>query len=283
MTVKYHVNSETGRANMCRADKQQCPLKEPDGKPAEHFTDKAAAKAHGEKILAATHGATKTLKKTKTDLKTETKTHGAKRKPQPLNTPKGMTPTEAKRIQEEKFKLTDQQGQKVYGTLKQEAPAVKSIGTSDEIASKLLDNNIHINEKKELLISHLSNKENYEKVREDFKNAGYDADTSGYVQNLMRGEAGPNSVLRQAHKDAAEAQKRGADISVSDVLIYAEEATDEYYVAKDPYRFTDFSEKETVGNVDVDLDEAEDLPEDLKDDPDFVIEDEDEDENEETD
>lgn len=273
MAVKYHVNPETGRANICRAEKQ-CPLKGTDGKPAEHFTDKAEAKAHGEKMLASIHGATTTLKK---PAKAGSKPAKQAKKSSGLTVPKGMTPTEAKRIQEEKIKLTTQQGQRTLPAVKAEKPVEKQAGKSDEIASKFLDKNRSMADNKQMLVDFVSNKDNYEKIKQDFEDAGYDAETSAYVQNLRRGDAGANSVLRQAQKDAIAANKEGANVSVSDVLIYAEEASEEYYDSIGADRFSDSSSR-FAGTEEVDLDSIEEAPEFLKDDPDFAI-DEDEEED----
>lgn len=44
-TTKYHVNKETGRANICRATKKGCPL----GADTPHFDGKEEAKAYIEK------------------------------------------------------------------------------------------------------------------------------------------------------------------------------------------------------------------------------------------
>lgn len=54
MTVKYHVNPETGRANICRA-KVLCDFAV-DGVEPQHFIDKTEAKAHGEKVTKEEFG-----------------------------------------------------------------------------------------------------------------------------------------------------------------------------------------------------------------------------------
>jgi len=61
--TKYHISPESGRPNICRAEKQDCPLKTDDGKPAPHFTDKGEAKAYAEGKLTEEHGETTSLKK----------------------------------------------------------------------------------------------------------------------------------------------------------------------------------------------------------------------------
>ena len=275
MAVKYHVNPETGRANICRAEKQ-CPLKDVDGKPAEHFTDKAKAKAHGEKMLASIHGATKTLKKDKTSDKKPLNKTGKK---VTLNVPKGMTPMEAKRVQEANIKLTNQQGHKIYSAKPVEAITERRVGEADAIGAKFLDKGRTMSENKQMLIDYIADDSNYEKVKEDFKNAGYDADNSAYIQNLRKGNAGANSILRQAQKDAITANNNGSNITVSDVLIYADEASEEYYDSIGADRFSS-DRTHLMGTEEVDIDEIEEAPEFLKDDPDFFI-DEDEGEFEE--
>lgn len=59
---KYHVSPETGRPNICRAQKQ-CPLKTEDGKPAPHYNSKEEARAGVEKIEAAKNQTFTQLKK----------------------------------------------------------------------------------------------------------------------------------------------------------------------------------------------------------------------------
>lgn len=49
MAAKYHINPETGRANICRAELRDCPLKREDGSPAPHFDNKADLKKYVEK------------------------------------------------------------------------------------------------------------------------------------------------------------------------------------------------------------------------------------------
>lgn len=61
--TKYHISPESGRPNICRAEKQNCPLKTDDGKPAPHFTDKAEAKAYVEGKLTEEHGETASISK----------------------------------------------------------------------------------------------------------------------------------------------------------------------------------------------------------------------------
>lgn len=59
MAVKYHINQETGRPNICRADKGPCPV------GGQHFEDKAEAKKAGEALMADQHDAFSTLSKKK--------------------------------------------------------------------------------------------------------------------------------------------------------------------------------------------------------------------------
>lgn len=63
MTI-YHVNPETGRANICRASSPAaCPLKGDNDGAAFHSNNKEEARQHGIKLLAGEHGETKTLQK----------------------------------------------------------------------------------------------------------------------------------------------------------------------------------------------------------------------------
>lgn len=50
MANKYHINQETGRPNICRAEKQECPV------GGSHFDNKADAKAYAEGKLKEEHG-----------------------------------------------------------------------------------------------------------------------------------------------------------------------------------------------------------------------------------
>ena len=71
MTI-YHVNPETGRANICRASSPAaCPLKGDNDGAAFHSNNKEEARQHGIKLLAGEHGETKTLQKStpKTSVK----------------------------------------------------------------------------------------------------------------------------------------------------------------------------------------------------------------------
>lgn len=55
MTVKYHVNPETGRPNQCKATVKSCKYAV-GGEIPPHFDTKDAAKEHGEKILKNKYG-----------------------------------------------------------------------------------------------------------------------------------------------------------------------------------------------------------------------------------
>lgn len=310
MTVKYHVNSETGRANICRAEKGKCPLKGTDGKPAEHFTDKGEAKAHGEKMLASIHGATKALKKPAKAAKEKTKKQTAEETPaQKLSQLK----KELAELREEKEKTNDKKeiaringiirGKSIHAKRLQDAdraarPRVDDIsdnsvkfysapktetvaepakeGKTDAVAEEFLNKERSMADNKQMLIDYVADDSNFSKIREDFDKAGYDADSSTYLRNLRNGDAGAASILRQAQKDAIAAKKDGASITVSDILIYADEAADEQNVSfGDPYRFSS-SEKESDVNYDTEITEEDELPEFLKDDPDFIEDQEDE-------
>ena len=312
MAVKYHVNPETGRANICRAEKGDCPLKGTDGKPAEHFTDKSAAKAHGEKMLASIHGATKTLKKPAKETKaakTESKKKTVEATPsQQL----AQRRKELAELREAKERTTDPEeirringiirgksinlkrlvdadraarprvadvsdnSVKFYSAPKKEAVVepVKE-GKTDSVAQDFLNKERSMADNKQMLIDYVSDGKNFAKVREDFEKAGYDADSSTYLRNLRNGDAGANNILRQAQKDALEAKKNGASITVSDILIYADESAEDYYDSIGADRFND-NVSRFEGTEEVNLDEIEEAPEFLKDDPDFAIEDEDE-------
>jgi len=50
MANKYHISPESGRPNICRADKQECPV------GGSHFDNKADAKAYAEGKLKEEHG-----------------------------------------------------------------------------------------------------------------------------------------------------------------------------------------------------------------------------------
>ena len=55
MTI-YHVNPETGRANICRASSPSaCPLKGDNDGAAFHSNNKEEARQHGIKLLAGEH------------------------------------------------------------------------------------------------------------------------------------------------------------------------------------------------------------------------------------
>lgn len=61
--TKYHINDKTGRVNICRAEKGDCPLKNNNGEVAAHFDTKEAALAFNERELAKTHKPLKSLSK----------------------------------------------------------------------------------------------------------------------------------------------------------------------------------------------------------------------------
>ena len=61
--TKYHINDKTGRVNICRAEKGNCPLKNDNGEDAAHFDTKEAALAFNERKLAKTHKPLKSLSK----------------------------------------------------------------------------------------------------------------------------------------------------------------------------------------------------------------------------
>lgn len=61
--TKYHINDKTGRVNICRAEKGNCPLKNSNGENTEHFDTKEAALAFNERKLAKTHKPLKSLSK----------------------------------------------------------------------------------------------------------------------------------------------------------------------------------------------------------------------------
>lgn len=53
--TKYHINNETGRVNICRAQLDNCPLRNSDGEIVEHFDNKNAAVAFNEQKLNKAH------------------------------------------------------------------------------------------------------------------------------------------------------------------------------------------------------------------------------------
>lgn len=55
MIENYHINIKTGNVNICRAKLGNCPLKDNDGKPAQHFENKQYASTYNERELRKTH------------------------------------------------------------------------------------------------------------------------------------------------------------------------------------------------------------------------------------
>lgn len=65
MKVKYHINPETMRPNICRAKRPEaCPYyDEETGTPAPHFDDKPTARKYVEKVMSEEEGDLKTLQR----------------------------------------------------------------------------------------------------------------------------------------------------------------------------------------------------------------------------
>lgn len=69
MANVYHVNPETGRANICRAKtRDACPLKDDNGEKVPHSLSKSMAQKHGEDIMQKKHGQFNNLKKDSSKL-----------------------------------------------------------------------------------------------------------------------------------------------------------------------------------------------------------------------
>lgn len=56
MAERYHINPETGRANICRATVRACPVGGTDGKEAPHFDTKEEARTYYEQQQEAQRG-----------------------------------------------------------------------------------------------------------------------------------------------------------------------------------------------------------------------------------
>ena len=79
----YHISQKTGRANVCRAKEENCPLKDADGNTVPHFDDKEQAQAFVEQDLAQKYGSTETLEKEK-NKRVDKKSNSEQQKPQDI-------------------------------------------------------------------------------------------------------------------------------------------------------------------------------------------------------
>lgn len=61
--TKYHINQMTGNVNICRAEKEECPLKDAEGGKVPHFDSKEDAVSFIEQDLNNEYGSTKTVGK----------------------------------------------------------------------------------------------------------------------------------------------------------------------------------------------------------------------------
>lgn len=318
MTI-YHVNPETGRANICRASSPAaCPLKGDNDGAAFHSNNKEEARQHGIKLLTGEHGETKTLQKStpkapvKKDAakkKAEAKSSGSKtlqtlqkeidqlrnskagvKDKAELNRINGEIRGKSIRLSQLKRAEDAAKGISAAPELKVDqipdnsikfvksepivAPSLKKtpVRTIDKEVTQLLDKNVGIEEKKKVLSDYLNNSDNVEELRKAYKSQGYDYDNSSATSVILVGP-GTNSIVREAIKQA---EKTGAT-KISDVILNVEDAVE----ARDASLKRDyFTEYTPVNNNDAsddfDLEEDEEAPDFLADDPDFAIEDEEE-------
>jgi len=273
--TKYHISPKSGRPNICRADKQECPLKSDDGKPAPHFTDKSEAKAYAEGMLTEEHGALSVIVKKKPENKKTSKVKTSNKEVNQEAEEKRERNTLSTPIQRPRVEEIPDNAIKILQNKERSVPSLskKQEKKLDADVALVLDKNVGIDEKKELLKNHLTTPEKRDEIAARFTEQGYSLEDSSIYSALLNNETGVNLTLRNAIRET----ESNGETTLSDVLINAEEASYSQNNSYSSDRFSEFtySDKElTLEDLDNDTEEAPDF---LADDPDFAIDEDDDD------
>lgn len=264
--TKYHISPASGRPNICRADKEPCPLKGVNGEPAKHFTDKAEAKAYSENNMVQEYGENATLKRRKSKKPFSYEDNQAVMD-KVFATPTVKLNSEIKRPKVEDVPdsairvLRD----KVGVATKEPAPAKKT----ELEYSQVVDKNTGINDKKAIIAGYLNNPENIQRIKDVYQQQGYSFNDSSVIKNLKDNGTINNTVLREAIRES----ETNNNTEVVDILMNAEEAESSSSMSYGADRFAEYTPSTiSLDNLD-DLEVDEEAPDFLAEDPDFAIDD----------